>query len=169
MIIEFANVSVHPKVYELKFAASEIDLELDDVTINGETTFTGNAVRKGDEVIVSGNISTSVESICVRCLEKVDSQIAIDFADRFVESTEDVPMELLLDADDLDVGYVYDGTIDLQEVVREQVILALPEQVFCSKNCQGLCPKCGSNRNLIDCKCIEAEVDPRWSALKSLK
>ena len=169
MIIEFANVSVHPKVYELKFAPSEIDLELDDVTVNGETTFNGNAVRKGDEVVVSGNIATSVESICVRCLEKVDSQIAIEFADRFVESAEDAPTELSLDADDLDVGYVYDGKIDLMEVVREHIILALPEQVFCSKNCQGLCPKCGSNRNLIDCKCIEAEVDPRWSALKSLK
>lgn len=169
MIIEFANVSIHPKKYELRFAPSEIDLELDDVTVNGETAFDGETVRKADEVIVSGNIASAVESICVRCLEKVDSHIAIEFADRFVESTDDVPTELSLDAEDLDVGHVYDGTIDLKEVVREQVILALPEQVFCSDGCQGLCPKCGANRNLIDCKCIEAEVDPRWAALKSLK
>ena len=58
---------------------------------------------------------------------------------------------------------------DSVEVVREQILLAMPEQVFCWEDCKGLCPKCGTNLNLIDCKCADDEVDPRWAALKSLK
>ncbi|MGH7783338.1 MAG: DUF177 domain-containing protein, partial [Candidatus Binatia bacterium] len=54
------------------------------------------------------------------------------------------------------------------EVVREQILLDLPDQVFCTENCRGLCPKCGANRNLIDCKCEEDNVDPRWAALNNL-
>jgi uncharacterized protein len=53
--------------------------------------------------------------------------------------------------------------------VREQILLNLPEQVFCKEDCKGLCQKCGANRNLIDCKCDSDETDPRWAALKNLK
>jgi uncharacterized protein len=68
----------------------------------------------------------------------------------------------------LDVA-VYEGDkIDLGELVREQIILNQPEQVFCREDCKGLCEKCGANRNLIDCKCEEKEIDPRWAALKNL-
>ena len=71
--------------------------------------------------------------------------------------------------EDLDESPVPGGEIDLKEVVREQIMLALPEQVFCKDDCKGLCPKCGANGNLIDCKCADDEIDPRWAALKNLK
>jgi uncharacterized protein len=57
----------------------------------------------------------------------------------------------------------------LTELVREQILLAVPEQVFCREDCKGLCLKCSANRNLIDCNCEEKEIDPRWAALKNLK
>jgi len=65
---------------------------------------------------------------------------------------------------------VFEGDeLDLTELVREQILLNLPEQTFCNPDCKGLCPKCGQNRNLIDCNCEENETDPRWAALKNLK
>ena len=60
-------------------------------------------------------------------------------------------------------------SLDLKEIIREQILLNLPEQVFCTPDCKGLCPKCGANRNLIDCNCNETEIDPRWAALKNLR
>jgi uncharacterized protein len=45
----------------------------------------------------------------------------------------------------------------------------LPEQAFCREDCRGLCEKCGANQNLIDCKCEEKEIDPRWQGLRELK
>ena len=77
--------------------------------------------------------------------------------------------EAELGGEDLEVS-VFDGNeIDLTELVREQILLNLPIQVFCQENCRGLCPKCGANQNLIDCKCKENEIDPRWASLKNLK
>ena len=69
----------------------------------------------------------------------------------------------------MDVSVIEGFEIDLTELVREQILLNLPEQVFCREDCKGLCEKCGANRNLINCNCEEKEIDPRWSALKNLK
>jgi uncharacterized protein len=63
---------------------------------------------------------------------------------------------------------VIGGSIDLSEVIREQMILAIPEVVLCKEDCEGLCDKCGKNLNLLNCKCKEDEIDPRWAALKNL-
>jgi uncharacterized protein len=48
------------------------------------------------------------------------------------------------------------------------LILETGEPVLCKEDCQGLCLKCGSNLNLIDCKCEDEQIDPRWAALKNL-
>jgi uncharacterized protein len=91
----------------------------------------------------------------------------VEFDDIFV-SEPSSDGEALIEETELDEAYVENGEIDLAEVVREQILLDLPEQVYCSDDCKGLCPKCGSNLNLIDCNCIFSEIDPRWAALKGL-
>jgi uncharacterized protein len=64
---------------------------------------------------------------------------------------------------------VFDGdAIDIDELVVEQLLLALPSRILCQEDCKGLCPVCGNNRNLKECSCESAEVDPRWGALKEL-
>ena len=64
---------------------------------------------------------------------------------------------------------VFDGeVIDIDEMVREQLLLALPAQILCREDCKGLCPECGGDRNLNECKCEEVEIDPRWSGLKEI-
>ena len=74
-----------------------------------------------------------------------------------------------MSGEDLSTDVLPDGRIELNDIVREQILLNLPEQVFCTEECKGLCPKCGADRNLINCNCEETEIDPRWSALKNLK
>jgi len=69
---------------------------------------------------------------------------------------------------ELDESLVIGGKIDMADIVREQILLAIPEQLLCSEDCRGLCPKCGENRNLIDCNCADDDIDPRWAALKNL-
>ncbi|MGQ0540872.1 MAG: DUF177 domain-containing protein, partial [Blastocatellia bacterium] len=71
--------------------------------------------------------------------------------------------------EDLDVDLLIDDSLDLNEIVREQILLNLPQQIFCKEDCKGLCPKCGANINLIDCNCNETEIDPRWAALNNLR
>lgn len=170
MIIELLNVVSRPKMVELTFTGDEIDLDISDAKLKGVANLFGEIVRVDGKAHVRGKIVAEVLIDCTRCLVPVAKEFEILFDDVFVDpADEPVEDEIILDSDSLDESIAIDGKIDLTEVVREQIILALPDQVYCTNECKGLCPKCGSNRNLINCSCIEQEIDPRWSALKNLK
>ena len=170
MIIDLTTVVARLKAIELRFEPNEIDLEIDGTKLAGEANFFGETERVDDKAHVRGTINAAVLIDCTRCLEPVARDFDIIFDDVFVDpSDEPAEAEIILDPDSLDESVAIDGKIDLAEVVREQIILALPDQVYCRDDCKGLCPECGSNRNLIDCRCTEEEIDPRWSALKKLK
>jgi uncharacterized protein len=79
-------------------------------------------------------------------------------ANRNLELTEDLLSLSVFDAE----------AIDVDEIVKEQIWLALPARSLCTPDCKGFCPTCGSDRNLGDCKCVDREVDPRWAGLKNL-
>ncbi len=170
MIIELANVVIRPKVIELTLEPGEIDLDINGVELKSAVEFNGETEKVDEMVHVRGRITADAEIACIRCLEPIAYPLDITFDDIFVDpADEPSDAELALETDDLDVAVAIGGTIDLAEVVREQLLLALPGQLFCKEDCKGLCPKCGSNRNLLDCKCIENEIDPRWSALKDFR
>jgi uncharacterized protein len=73
------------------------------------------------------------------------------------------------DEDVLGLAEYRDEKIDLGEVVREQLYLALPMKPLCREDCKGLCPVCGANRNRETCTCQQEWVDPRMAALKEWK
>jgi uncharacterized protein len=73
-----------------------------------------------------------------------------------------------LTADDLDV-YPYEGdAVDLEPLLREQFILAVPFAPLCREDCKGLCPQCGGDRNLAACAC-QPPLDPRLAALRDIE
>lgn len=170
MIIDLTSVVARPKAIEVSFSPDEIDLEIDGTKLAGDARFQGELGRVDSKAHVRGTINTEVLVDCTRCLVPVAREFEISFDDIFVDpADEPAEVEIILDPEALDESVAIDGKIDLAEVVREQIILALPDQVYCMDDCKGLCPECGSNRNLIDCRCIEDEIDPRWSALKDLR
>lgn len=86
------------------------------------------------------------------------AQLDEDSADEGVELAEN----------DLDV-YPFDGeVVDLEPLVREQFVLAVPFAPLCREDCLGLCPQCGADRNHASCAC-EKPIDPRFTALQGLK
>lgn len=169
MIIDLASVGKNPKTIELEFEPADIDLD-DGMQLSENAAFKGEISRDGTRTRVKGNIATVVSTECSRCLEPVAKDIDLEFEAVFVdaadEPTED---EIEVTVDELDESLITDDHIDMTEVVREQLILAMIEKVLCQEDCKGLCPQCGGNRNLIDCKCEENVIDPRWAALKNLK
>ncbi len=65
--------------------------------------------------------------------------------------------------------FPFDGeTLDLEPLLREQFVLAIPYSPLCREDCKGLCPQCGIDRNTGTCAC-EKPIDPRLAALKGLK
>ena len=169
MTIDLANVVPRPKAIEIGFTPNEIDLDIDGTQLVRDVLFRGETERVDEKAHVRGTISTEVSVDCTRCLEPIDTKLEISFDAVFVETADEHgEIETALVAEQLDESVAEEGRIDLAEVVREQILLGLSEHKYCRDDCRGLCPKCGGNRNLIDCKCEENEIDPRWAALKDI-
>ena len=82
---------------------------------------------------------------------------------------DSVGEEAELDEDESEVGFYEGDGVELNDVLREYVLLALPMQRLCSEACKGICPDCGQNRNQNACQCAAKAGDDRWAALKQLK
>ena len=77
--------------------------------------------------------------------------------------------EVEIDEGEAEIGFYEDGGMELEDILREQVLLALPMQRVCSEVCKGICPVCGKNRNETECDCKLESHDDRWGALRNLE
>ena len=169
MIIDLITLENSPYEFDFQVNSDEIDLETETARLK-TAQVRGVVTRRIAETDVEGTIKAELEIECTRCLQNIERTFEIPFKDAFVAPENYTQAkEAELRGEDLDVSILEGNEIDLNELVREQILLNLPEQIFCREDCKGLCEKCGANRNLINCNCLESEIDPRWSALKNLK
>ena len=153
------------------YAPGELDLEDEHVRLREKTTVRGRASRHDEQVELSGEISGRLEADCDLCLAPVTIPVEVEFAVTYIPQAVAVePAEdREIPPDDPDFS-IYEGdAIDIDELVREQLLLAQPSRFRCSEECKGLCPHCGADLNRETCACVEKEVDPRWAALAALK
>jgi uncharacterized protein len=118
---------------------------------------------------LDGSIEGTGKLLCTRCLAPVQWQLDEEFSAEFRLGAEGANEgEFEIDDDELDLSFLGEGLLDLNDVAAEQLMLALPMRIVCDEACAGLCPQCGGNRNVEGaCRC-EPEVDPRWDALRAL-
>jgi uncharacterized protein len=123
----------------------------------------------GGEVHIKGRIRVGIETECDRCLGRASFQIdtPIDLYYRPLEQSADAD-EIAIDEGEAEMGFYEMPGLQLEDVVREQVLLALPMQRVCSETCKGICPVCGANRNETNCDCHPKTSDDRWMALRDL-
>jgi len=170
MIVELADIEGTTRPFDFELALDVLDLEDSDLKLKGDVHATGEIERTSAEVVVKGSITGDAEIECSRCLKPLERNLKIEFQANFVTPEHfSVDKENEVPVSDLDTDVLEGDRIDIKDIVREQILLNVPEQVFCEPDCKGLCPKCGANRNLIDCKCDLNETDPRWAALKNLR
>ncbi len=77
--------------------------------------------------------------------------------------------EVSISQAETEIGYYQGEGLLLEDVLKEQVLLALPVKQVCRANCKGLCPHCGSNLNTESCECVSTMSDPRWAALEDIR
>lgn len=144
----------------------------------GEGALAVDLYEEGDNVHVTGRMRGHVIVACSRCVGParlpIDEPIQATFMPEeampapAADGAADADDGVELGEPDLDV-FPYDGeTVDLEPLLREQLVLAVPFAPLCREDCQGLCPQCGIDRNVSTCAC-EAPPDPRFAALKGLK
>jgi len=165
MKIDLAAARTAPKELRVSLPPESIDTA-PDADIIRNVDLIGALWRDSRGPHLSGHFATQVRLECTRCLGSVELTIEADFDDTFVDEEAADPGEFEIIAEFLDESLAGDS-VDLAEVLREQILLELPEQVFCREDCRGLCSKCGQNRNLVDCNGCE-DIDPRWAVLKDL-
>ncbi|WP_030649133.1 MULTISPECIES: YceD family protein [Streptomyces] len=121
-------------------------------------------------VLVTGTARATAEGECVRCLEPVELELEADFQEMFSYPDADDRGRVIAEPgddaeDDEDRLFVEDGLIDLEPVLRDAVVLALPMQPVCQEDCPGLCSECGA-RLADDPDHHHDAVDIRWAALQ---
>ncbi|MBV2353464.1 DUF177 domain-containing protein [Streptomyces sp. J2-1] len=123
-------------------------------------------------VLVTGTARARAEGECVRCLEPVGQQLEADFQELFSYPDADDRGRVIAEPgddaeDDEDRFFIEDGLFDLEPLLRDAVVLALPMQPVCQDDCPGLCSECGA-RLVDDPDHHHDALDIRWAALQGL-
>jgi uncharacterized protein len=170
MRIELDKLEEYGGKFAHVYDVSELPLDDEEVRLVEPGEVSGRVRRDGKEVVLRGKLHAKLEVVCGRCLKPVELPISTEFTERFVRAVSWAAEDQHeLRAEDLDIA-VFDGeAIELDDLVREELLLAVPVNVLCHEDCKGLCPICGIDRNLNGCQCENDEVDSRWQKLKELQ
>jgi len=153
------------------FPEREPGLRSKEKQIIGRPALQAQATRKGHVVRLTGKLTSTVQIDCARCLSPAPVSVDESFDLFYIPSVDPAALkeERELGEEDLMVGFYQGDQIDLDDVVREQIELALPMARLCSDDCRGLCPECGANLNEGQCGCAPDYPDARWVVLGNLK
>ena len=159
---------------ELKdsFESGEIDFSPEGLSQTLPIAWSGFVERSAGEVRLCGRLDTVLEVACVRCLEPVGQTIEKRF-DLFFRQRDslvyDEDAEIELTESDMRTSFFTGSELPLGEIVREQILLAIPMKSLCKPDCRGLCPSCGTNRNAGSCQCPEPVLNPAFDTLLEFK
>ncbi|MGH3443364.1 MAG: YceD family protein [Nitriliruptorales bacterium] len=122
-----------------------------------------------DGLLATGTMAFTTSQPCARCLVGVVAEHDVEVSELYADPARLAEED---DEEEVEVGYELhplEGCIDLEAMVRDTVVAAVPVRTLCREDCQGLCPTCGADRNRADCgHRYEPEVDPRWAVLQDL-
>ena len=158
--------------FDVTFEPGRIDFAGEDLEQASPLRATGVAgllPHSDGEVRIEGRYTVEMAAECDRCLARARFPLdgTIDLYYRpvsFIAREEEVE----IGEEEAEIGFYEDGGLALEDILREQVLLALPMQRVCSDLCKGICPVCGRNRNEIECRCRRESADDRWGALRDL-
>ena len=128
-------------------AAIELDVRLESVT---------------EGVYVSGTVYAPLSGECARCLDALTDDVDVELSELFAYPAS--VTDETTDADEL--PRVVDELVDVEQIVRDAIVLALPLAPLCRADCPGLCPDCGEKWADLAPDHGHETLDPRWAALK---
>ncbi|MDH4233422.1 MAG: DUF177 domain-containing protein [Nitrospirota bacterium] len=120
------------------------------------------------EIIVSGNVTAELELECSRCLKRfrrvMDEPVNVVY-----HPIEEIGTDRHeLKDDEMDMGFYKGEELDLQELLKEQLILNIQMKPLCDEKCKGICSHCGTDLNTETCGCETGKIDSRLEVLKKL-
>ena len=178
MFLDIKELELHPIEFSEEFQPDAVDLG-GEAKLRAPLKTSGRAELVEEhhgknhvikDIRLRGRLSTGLELQCARCLEPVKQDVNRDFELLYRPQGSDAGRDELSVTDaEAEIGYYQGEGVLLEDVLREQVLLAIPLKVTCRPDCKGLCPQCGKNLNQEQCSCSNEVEDPRWAALKQVR
>ena len=175
MFLSVKELELRKVRFDETLAPGQIDFSGEDVVASSPLRATGVAelVPHSDgEIRVQGRYTVEITAQCDRCLTGVarfplDGQFDLFY--RPASAIAVAEEEVEIDDSEAEMGFYEGAGLELEDVLREQVLLALPMQRVCSEGCPGICPVCGGNRRETPCDCRIEKSDDRWAGLRDLR
>ena len=170
MRIDIRELEEGPITLSGEVPLMDLNFDPDEIHISGPIGVTLTAEKRAQRIRVRGCFAVDVEVPCARCLDPVRVPLVSEF-DQFYQSNAEQQLvgEIVLNERDTELGFFNGDFIEVSDIVREQILLALPMKPICREDCKGLCPHCGRNRNTEACNCQTFSADPRLAPLLKIK
>lgn len=183
LLIEIPKIPPEGLELDTAFSADEVHLEAEHgLSLQAAGHLAGRIdIEQGIEhgngnaLHVRGHLQARLGLECGRCLEPfglpVEQELDLFYLPHRPGAAEgeEVQEDVALSDRDMVVAYYRGERLDLGEVLREQLFLAVPMKRLCQPACKGLCPSCGINLNGTACDCApEKGTDPRLLPLARL-
>ena len=173
MRLELSHIRQPETEYKKVFQPAEVATGDEDYHVTAPVDLRMTIYKDKDRFRLVGTVKTELELQCSRCLEPFVLPVDREFDLRYLpagaaEPELDEDEETEVEDDDVAVTFYRDEVIDLNDLLREQFYLALPMKPLCKDDCQGICPQCGTNRNIAACDCNPQWEVPRMAGLKTL-
>jgi len=134
---------------------------------------TGNIslLRTGHDILVTGTLQTVIQNNCHRCLTEFSMPVEFELEELFYPTVDLITGNPLPPPDDADEANRISPlhTLDLNEVVRQALLLENEGVRYCKPDCKGLCPHCGQDQNIGSCTCQDETIDRRWAGLLEIQ
>ncbi len=169
MFLSIQEMEVRKVRFDETFAPGQIDFADAEVRQAGPLRAEGVAelLQNTDgEVRIQGSLTVEMRSDCDRCLGEarfpIEARLDLFYRPMSIIARDE---EIEIDEGEAEIGFYQGEGIELEDILREQILLLLPMQRVCRDDCKGICPICGKDRNQAACDCKAAPIDDRWKAL----
>ena len=122
--------------------------------------------RTNRGLLVKGRLSTSIAQVCSRCLRDIDYPVELDIEDEVLPTLDlatGAPVDTGAEPDALRLTDHHE--LELEDEVRDGILLAEPIAPLCRQDCPGLCLECGLELGSGPHDHPDADIDPRLEAL----
>ena len=168
MFLSVKEMEVRKVRFDETFEPGQIDFSGEELEQKSSLKAAGSAelfANTDGEVRIQGRYQVEMGAQCDRCLGRavfpLDNRFDLFYRPMSFIAREE---EVEIDEGEAEIGFYEGGGMELEDILREQVLLALPMQRVCSEACKGICPVCGKNRNETACDCRVEATDDRWGA-----
>lgn len=144
---------------------------IEDIVFDSDAHVVGRITDNAGYMRLILKAEVGYKGACARCLDEVSGRFTLDFERTVCDEGTLSDEKVRADEDDVySDGYVIirEGKLDIDEELREELVLGFPSKLLCSEDCEGLCPMCGKHKRDGDCGCRKKEIDPRLSILATL-